>query len=187
MNTPLALSVIFTLQQQKSAPSFKHFLRSQLNFRKSTMQITIVSQGRVKKSSDTHSFTPLPAFFYACLFKYELVTAVILTMKTDPCEFHLCCGSCSYLKAIGVFAQQELKLVFPLHSLFELMKSELLYVSFQGQGFVFTCQLHETCCSSTEISFRCHALGLFNRDRRITLATQHYVIVRKLHHSGIAS
>jgi len=33
---------------------------------------------------------------------------------------------------------------FSLHSVIELMKSELLYVSFQGQGFVFTCQLYET-------------------------------------------
>lgn len=70
---------------------------------------------------------------------------------------------------------------FSLHSVIELMKSELLYVSFQRQGFVFTCQLYETVAGNNQvgISFRWRALGLFSRHRRITLATQHYVTAQK--------
>lgn len=87
--------VIFTLKQQKSAPSFRHDFDTLVS-NKRTMQINIVLQGRVRNAvikllqstmyfSNPQLFYTISficAFLYACLFKYELVSSVILTMKT---------------------------------------------------------------------------------------------------------
>lgn len=80
------------------------------------------------------------AFLYACLFKYELVSSVILTMKTISSVLWLM----QLLESYWIFLHSMNWSYFSLHSVIELMKSELLYVSFQGQGFVFTCQLYVT-------------------------------------------